>query len=58
MTNFPRSIPPSIHTVPTQYHPKDGKFTQLQGQAGPYRYNGLNTTVDKSNVHTSMDGTL
>ena len=67
-----RSLPPSVHTVPTQFHARDGHFTRHQGagaawpglsdggagQAGPPRTFGLSTVADKSRVHSSMDGSL
>lgn len=30
VSSHPRSLPPSVHTVPTQFHAKDGHFTRHQ----------------------------
>ncbi|CAF1278240.1 unnamed protein product [Adineta ricciae] len=38
---------PNIHTMPTVYRTQSSAFTEHLGKCGIYRYQGLNTTVDK-----------
>lgn len=47
------SKPPSVHTMPTQFHARTQKFSQHLGACGMYRNHSLNTDVDKSNVPTA-----
>eukprot|EP01147_Barroeca_monosierra_P008228 gene8228-10154_t len=48
-------IPPNLHTAPVCYHGKQQKFSQHLGQAGMSRAMGLNTAMDHSKVHKSLD---
>ncbi|CAF1165541.1 unnamed protein product [Adineta steineri] len=38
---------PNIHTMPTVYRTQSSAFTEHLGKCGVYRYQGLNTAVDK-----------
>ncbi|RDD43198.1 UPF0691 protein C9orf116-like protein [Trichoplax sp. H2] len=44
------SHPPTVHTMPTQYHAKSQKFSQHLGQCGMTRNQSLNTAIEKSRV--------
>ncbi|XP_019878557.1 piercer of microtubule wall 1 protein [Aethina tumida] len=39
-------IPPSIHSVPTKYFPKNQVFSKTVAHIGPYRNYSLNTGID------------
>lgn len=49
------SIAPSVHTSHTEYHGRSQGFSNHLGAAGMPRNRSLNTSMDRSRVHTSLD---
>jgi hypothetical protein len=45
---------PSVHTMPTQFHGRNQRFSQHMAQAGMSRSTGLSTAMDTSRVHSSL----
>nr|XP_022900465.1 UPF0691 protein C9orf116 homolog [Onthophagus taurus] len=43
-------LPPTVHSVPTQFSPKTGAFTTALSITGMYRNYSLNTGLDPSPV--------
>ncbi|NXJ81637.1 CI116 protein, partial [Trogon melanurus] len=41
---------PTVHEVPTSFHVTSHAFSKTLAQGGPYRNNGLNTSLEKSHV--------
>nr|KAG5687429.1 hypothetical protein BaRGS_019828 [Batillaria attramentaria] len=46
--------PPSVHTMPTQFHARTQKFSKHLGACGMYRNHSLNTDLDRSNVPSGL----
>ncbi|XP_009877492.1 PREDICTED: UPF0691 protein C9orf116 homolog [Apaloderma vittatum] len=46
----PKHPSPIISPSQTSFHVTSHAFSKTQAQGGPYRYNGLNTSLEKSYV--------